>query len=73
MPDPVSLLLPLLQAIAAIKKNQEQLEAKVQLKKEAEARRAEQAKKSSEIARSKQEDEGTRRSDIKCVHCKDKA
>ena len=49
------LLLPLLQAIAAIKKNQEQLEAKVQLKKEAEARRAEQAKKSSEIARSKQE------------------
>ena len=43
------------QAIAAIKKNQEQLEAKVQLKKEAEARRAEQAKRSSEIARSKQQ------------------
>ena len=42
------------QAIAEIKKSQDMLGAKVQLKKDAEAKRIERVKKSSEIAKSKQ-------------------
>ncbi len=42
-------------AIAAIKKNQDMLEAKAQLKKEAEEKRAEQLKKVTELQKNKQE------------------